>query len=185
MQDGLRYPPAGVETAPASTNIVLLREAARRLNRDHRTVRAAIIKGHIRGGAQPQPHRLRWYVYEDQLPPANAAPPAPRTPLAAASRAPSEEITPAIAATLADQAAKIVALEHNNRILTAAVDDVLDAFEHYKVGTDSYRDAAQHFKAAADGMAASLKKHRDALAQYTTPGHLGDLDAPPSGGDRG
>ncbi|WP_336513615.1 hypothetical protein [Mycobacteroides abscessus] len=184
MSDGLKYPPDGVETIPTSHDVVGLREAARLLGKDPRTVRNAILAGRIRGGAQPYPQRLRWYVYPDQLPSRSS------TQMAQAPGQPSEAANPVGVsdstarlvieqqAVIADQRAQIVALEHNNRILSTAVDELLDALEEYKAGGNSYREAAAHFQSAADGIAASLRRHRDALAQYTTPGHLGDLLAP-------
>ncbi|MBS1693076.1 MAG: hypothetical protein JST91_12725 [Actinobacteria bacterium] len=175
MSDGLKYPPENVETVPTRRDVVGLRDAARALGKDPRTVRNAIIAGRIRGGAEPYPERLRWYVYPDQLPDQ-----AQGDDLAAAAGpvGAQESTTRLIAeqqAVIADQRAQIVALEHNNRLLATAVDDLLDALEEYKAGGHSYREAAGHFQSAADGIASSLRKHRDALAQYTTPGHLGDL----------
>ncbi|EIU74864.1 hypothetical protein MA6G0728R_5253 [Mycobacteroides abscessus 6G-0728-R] len=183
VSDGLKYPPDGVETAPTSHDVVGLREAARLLGKDPRTVRNAIIAGRIRGGAEPYPQRLRWYVYPDQLPhhPSEQVGQAPGGPAEAAGAGAPESATRLIAeqqAVIADQRAQIVALEHNNRLLSTAVDDLLDALEEYKAGGNSYREAAGHFQSAADGIASSLRKHRDALAQYTTPGHLGDLITP-------
>jgi hypothetical protein len=189
VSDGLKYPPDNVETTPTSHDYVSLRDAAERLGKDPRTVRNAIIAGRIRGGAQPYPQRLRWYVYTDQLP-SQGTPPTQQAPLdaATANAAPGSSGLPESAmrliaeqqAIIADQRAKIVALEHNHRILSTAVEDLLDALDSYKAGGNSYREAATHFQAAADGIASSLRKHRDALAQYTTPGHLGNLIAPES-----
>lgn len=182
MSDGLKYPPENVETVPTSRDVVGLRDAARALGKDPRTVRNAIIAGRIRGGAEPYPQRLRWYVYPDQLPdhplePVDQAQGDDRA--AAAGLVSAQESTTRLIAeqqaVIADQRAQIVALEHNNRLLSTAVDDLLDALEEYKAGGNSYREAAGHFQSAADGIASSLRKHRDALVQYTTPGHLGDL----------
>ena len=39
------------------------------MGKDPRTIIRAITAGQIRGGAEPRPQRLRWYVYADQLPP--------------------------------------------------------------------------------------------------------------------
>ncbi|ORB77186.1 hypothetical protein [Mycobacterium timonense] len=175
MAAEFKYPPPEVETTPTSDNIVSLREAARRLRRDHRTLQKMIEKGTLRGGAEPQPHRLRWYVYADELPPAPAATRA-QTPRSHAQ--PSigrDDLPPEVATQLADQAAKIVTLEHTQRVLTSAVGDLLEAFEQYKAGTQDALSAAQHFEASADRFASSLRQHSEALSQHLTPGHLGDL----------
>lgn len=42
-------------------------DAARHLGVDPRTVRAMIKRHEVAGGAEPRPHRPRWYVYADQL----------------------------------------------------------------------------------------------------------------------
>ena len=76
MEGGLIHPPAGVASEPAPDRpYVALNDAARRLHMDRRTVHAALVSGEIQGWARPGRKRLRWYVYEDQLP--TPAPPAP------------------------------------------------------------------------------------------------------------
>lgn len=173
MATGCKYPPEGVETKPTSDDIVWLRDAARALGRDHRTVRDKIILGQIRGGAIPNTHRLRWYVYADELP-ARSAPPDTDVRVPGAS-APLAEQLRAAQDVIDNQATQIVTLEHNNRVLTAAVQDLLDGLDHYKAGARSALDAAQHFEAAADKFAASVQGHRDALAHNLTPGNLSAL----------
>ncbi|MEB3023434.1 MULTISPECIES: hypothetical protein [Mycolicibacter] len=167
---GLKFPPAGVETAPTSTDIVSLRDAARILGRDHRTVQAMITKGTLRGGAEPQPQRLRWYVYRDALPATTAD----------SQTIQSADQTAVIAdqaAVIADQAARIVTLEHNNRLLAGGVEDLLDGLEHYKAGAESALQAARHFEAAAAKYGTAVRAHRDALAQYMTPSNISALDS--------
>lgn len=166
MTPSLKYPPPGVETVPTSTDIVSLRVAARILGRDHRTVRAMITKGTLRGGAEPQPQRLRWYVYRDALPASTTPPPSPQI----------DDLT----AVVAGQAARILTLEHNNRLLAGAVEDLLDGFEHYKAGAEASLNAAHHFEAAAAKYGDSLRAHRDALAQHMTPSNISALDIPPA-----
>lgn len=173
----MKQPPPGVETTPASRNFVYLREAARRLNRDHRTVKNMVISGSLRGGAEPHPQRLRWYVYTDQLPTETA----PNTPAPAptpVSTAATTSVPPEVLAQLADQAAEIVTLKHSNRVLTAAVGDLLDALEHYKAGAQSALTTASHFERAADGFSATVGHYRDVIAQLNTPSSAADLLPP-------
>lgn len=180
MTDGLKHPPPGVETVPTSRDFVYLREAARRLNRDHRTVKTMIERGALRGGAEPHPQRMRWYVYTDQLPAES------NTSIeAVAAAAPAAEpatgpLPPEIVTKLTDQAAKIVALEHDKRLLTAAVGDLLEALDHYKAGAKSALDTAGHFERAADGFSSTVAHYRDVIAQMTTPNTVADLMAPDS-----
>lgn len=137
-----KQPPAGVETTPVGP-VVPLAEAAKRLDKDPRTIMRAIKAGGIRGGAMPRPERLRWYVYEDELPPEpdDAAP------------TPTSE---------ADQLrAQVVSLTEANRLLIAAQQDLLDADR-------STNEAAEKYRAVA-------RDYLDALAQFMTPGNVGDL----------
>ena len=122
-----------------------LKEAAARLNKDPRTVVRAITAGTIRGGAMPRPERLRWYVYADELPPEPGAAAAPPPP------------TP----ELDDLRAQVVSLKETNRLLMAAQQDLMDAHQ-------SSQDAAEKYRAAG-------QKYLEALSQFMTPGHLGDL----------
>ncbi|MGB8403495.1 MAG: hypothetical protein WCE30_05360 [Mycobacterium sp.] len=166
-----------METTPTSRDFVYLREAARRLGRDHRTVKNMIEHGTLRGGAEPHPQRLRWYVYTDQLPAdtntATPAPPAGPQAGAATSVLPSE-----IVAQLADKDAEIVTLKHNNRLLTAAVGDLLEAFDNYKAGAQSALASATHFERSADGFSSTIAHYRDVIAQMNTPSTAADLFAP-------
>jgi hypothetical protein len=138
-----KQPPPGVETAPGGP-IVFLSEAAARLGKDPRTVVRAITSGQLRGGALPRPERLRWYVYEDELPPLMGA-----APVASAG------------SQLEDLRAQVVSLKEANRLLIAAQQDLLDADRSTGQAADKYRAVA--------------RSYMDALAQFMTPGHLGDL----------
>jgi hypothetical protein len=125
--------------------VVPLQEAAARLNKDPRTVIRAIKAGEIRGGAMPRPERLRWYVYAAELPTA--------APVAAPA--------PAADAVVEDLRAQVVSLSEANRLLIAAQQELLDADR-------ATNDAAEKYRAVA-------RSYLDALAQFMTPGHLGDL----------
>ena len=125
--------------------VVPLKDAAARLRKDPRTLIRAITAGELRGGAMPRPERLRWYVYADQLPPEPGAAPTPP---------PSDTL-------VEDLRAQIVSLTEANRLLIAAQQDMLDA------------DQASH--GAAEKYRAAARNYLDALAQFMTPGHLGDL----------
>lgn len=137
-----KQPPPGVETTPGGS-VVFLADAAARLGKDPRTVIRAITAGQLRGGALPRPERLRWYVYEDELPP---IPGTVTTP-------PDSRID--------DLRAQVVSLSEANRILIAAQQDLLDADR-------SVNESAEHYRSVA-------RSYLDALAQFMTPGHLGEL----------
>ena len=139
-----KQPPPGVETAPQGP-VVSLQEAATRLGKDPRTVIRAIKAGEIRGGAMPRPERLRWYVYADELPGADAR---------CAARCAAD-------AVVEDLRAQIVSLSEANRLLIAAQQELLDADR-------ATNDAAEKYRAVA-------RNYLDALAQFMTPGHLGDM----------
>lgn len=157
----MKYPPGGVATEPVQDQpYVPLRDAARRLHMDRRTLQAAVASGDVRGWARPGPQRLRWYVYEDQLPL-----PSPTTAPAA-----GEEIgrlrseIAALRAEVADLRvdrdavanlrAQVVALTETNLLLLGAQDDL---------------------SGAATALQSATQKYRQALAQFMTPGHPGEL----------
>lgn len=136
-----KQPPPGVETTPGGP-VVFLKEAAARLGKDPRTVTRAIIAGQIRGGALPRPERLRWYVYEDELPGTvqPTATPDPR---------------------IDELQAQLITMTEANRLLIAAQQNMLDAAGSTSEASDRYRAVAQ--------------KYLDALAQFMTPGNIGEL----------
>jgi hypothetical protein len=124
---------------------VSLSEAAKRLGKDPRTIIRAIKAGEIRGGAMPRPERLRWYVYTNELPPLPGAPAPPPPP----------------GGDVDDLRAQIVSLTEANRLLIAAQQDLLDADRSTNEAADKYRAVARDYL--------------DALAQFMTPGNLGEL----------
>ncbi|KUI36246.1 hypothetical protein [Mycobacterium sp. GA-2829] len=146
-----KQPPPGVETTPEGP-VVSLREAAAVLGKDPRTLKRAITAGEIRGGASPRPERLRWYVYASEL--ESGQPEAEPTP------PPTSEVE-TLRAEVEDLRAQVVSLTETNRLLIAAQQDVMDADRSYREAADKYRAASQ--------------KYLDALTQFMTPGHLGDL----------
>jgi hypothetical protein len=56
-----------IEPAP-DRDFIALKDAARRQHIDRRTLQNAVVAGDVDGWARPGPQRLRWYVYEHQLP---------------------------------------------------------------------------------------------------------------------
>lgn len=126
-------------------DVVPLQEAAARLGKDPRTLIKAISSGKLRGGAMPRPERLRWYVYASELP----VPPTPAPPPAGAD------------VVVQDLRAQVLSLQEANRLLIAAQQDLLDAGA-------AGGDAAQKYRAVA-------QRYLDALGQFMTPGHLGDM----------
>ncbi|GAT07678.1 hypothetical protein H7I77_09990 [Mycolicibacterium novocastrense] len=156
-----------IESHPqADRHVISARQAARILRRDVRTIRRMIESGALQGGATAGPKQKRWYVYVDQLPPASSEQPTP-------SATGSDEV--------ADLKAQIVTLQETNRLLSASHALTLAAMEDYKAGAEGfriaaegYRQAALKYQSAAEGFHGALEHQRDALAQFTTPGHLGD-----------
>lgn len=147
-----KQPPPGVETTPQGP-VVSLQEAAAWLGKDRRTLMRAIQAGQIRGGAIPRPERLRWYVYADELPPhASGDSPTPPPPVSSLVARDTQ---------VEDLRAENVSLREANRILIAAQQDLLDADEATHSAADRYRSVA--------------RSYLDALAQFMTPGHLGEL----------
>lgn len=79
-----------------------------------------------------------------------------------ADQLPGEPTAPAPAtAYIEDLRARLVSLEETNRLLIAAQQDLLDAEQTSHSAAGKYRDVA--------------RRYLDALAQFMTPGHLGEL----------
>jgi hypothetical protein len=125
--------------------VVPLKVAAAQLGKDPRTLIRAITAGELRGGAMPRPERLRWYVYADEL---------PRVPDAVTGPSPAP-------AAVEELRAQVVSLQEANRLLIAAQQELLDADQ-------STHEAAEKYRAVA-------RSYLDALAQFMTPGHAGEL----------
>jgi hypothetical protein len=140
-----KQPPPGVETTPQGP-VVPLSEAAAWLGKDPRTLIKAIKAGTLRGGATPRAQRLRWYVYAEELAPLSEA-------VAAAAPAPDSYVD--------ELRAQNVSLMEANRLLIAAQQDLLDADR-------TSHDAAEKYRAVA-------RRYLDALAQFMTPGNIGEL----------
>jgi hypothetical protein len=122
-----KQPPPGVETTPGGP-VVSLKEAAKQLGKDPRTIIRAITAGEIRGGAMPRPERLRWYVYTDELPPQ-----------------PGAVTAPPAGAEVDELRAQVVSLTEANRLLIAAQQDLLDADRSTSEAADKYRAVAQNY----------------------------------------
>lgn len=158
---GWKYPPEGVPAEPEPDRASIpLSEAAERVGADRRTLLAAIKKGHLAGWARPGPGHLRWYVYEDALPgQAGDDVSSTLTRLEAENARLRAEIADLRAArdgdgdrdgeqsAIADLRARVVRAEAANLLLVAAHAD----------------------------LAAAAEKYRQALVQYMTPGHVGEL----------
>jgi hypothetical protein len=151
-----KQPPPGVETTPGGP-VVSLAEAAARLNKDPRTLMRAITNGTIRGGAMPRPERLRWYVYTDELPTESSAAPTPPD------------------ARVDDLRAQVVSLAEANRLLIAIHQDLLDAGQSAKEAADLAIESANKSSEASDKYRAVARSYADALSQFMTPGHPGEL----------
>lgn len=162
-EDGvLRHPPSGVPSEPTSGRAyVPLRDAARLLHLDRRTLQAMVVSGGIQGWARPSPQRLRWFVYEDQLS-ADATGPSASPEVAkllsqvAALRTELAQMSQAVE-SVADLRAQIVALTETNLLLLGAQEDL---------------------GVVASTMDAAAQKYRQALGLFMTPGHPGALTAP-------
>jgi hypothetical protein len=122
-----KEPPPGVETTPGGP-VVPLAEAAKRLNKDRRTIIRAITDGEIRGGAIKRTQRLRWYVYADEIPPQPGAVPAT-----------------AAGPDVDELRAQVVSLSEANRLLIAAQQDLLDADRSTGEAADKYRAVARNY----------------------------------------
>ena len=183
-----------IESRPEDGRAVIsAREAARILRRDVRTVRRMIQDGDLEGGATAGAKQRRWFVYLDQLPTHAPAP---------ATHGSDDIESAAAAATIAAQRAENLELrvqlgsaQETARLLIASQAGILEAVEQYRVSVaeivsaadgyrvaaDGYQQSADHFRRAAagfqstaDNLVGVLARYRDALSQFTTPGHPGD-----------
>jgi hypothetical protein len=160
-ESGWRYPPAGVPTeAEPSRGYLPLSEAAQRAGIDRRTLQSAVVRGDTGGWARPGPGHLRWFVYEDSLPSARGD----------------------------DVAGRLDRLEVENQRLSARLVD-LQMSRVDGGGSDSAETVVADLRArlvmaeeanlllisAHEDLAAAADKYRRALAQFMTPGHVGEL----------
>lgn len=104
-----------------------------------------IKSGRLRGGAIPRPERLRWYVYEDALPARDVG-----DAVAVDRIAGSDEV--------AELRAQLIAQREANRLLLIAQQELLEV------------DAS-----TADRYRSIARVYLDALGQFMTPGHIGEL----------
>jgi hypothetical protein len=173
----LKLPPAGVATSPLPDRPwVPLRAAATRLRMDHRTVQAAVTSGEIAGWARPAPQRLKWFVYEDQLPAASDS--HSDGSAVAALRAEVAELRAQVSALSAAPARLDV--EDLVRTVTAGV-----VAESRRVAAEESADLRATVTSltetnllllgAQDDLAAAGAKYRQALGMFLTPGHPGGL----------
>jgi hypothetical protein len=148
--------------------------------------------GQLDGYYRPSSQRGSWFVYADQLP-IGPVPPAqdPAAELDAA-RTEVSRLTAELDAVRSD----LVTAQETNRLLLAAQAELVDAIAEYEVGAtetaagatglqtviDAYQQSNAHLlqgevrmQAAADKFRKVVALQRDALAQFTTAGHLGEL----------
>lgn len=187
MAERLRHPPPGVPTEPVGDErYVPLAHAAERLHMDPRTVRAAITSGEIRGWVRPSPQRMRWFVYEGQLPARAAAGTA--TGEVAALRI---EVATLRAEVAALQATGGVDSAELARVVEAAVGQLRaeiarsaeSAQAELRARVVNLTETNLLLMQAQDelgGVATTLEgvaqKYRRALAMFMTPGHPGELE---------
>lgn len=178
----LRFPPSGVPTEPAQNrDFMALRDAARRMQMDRRTLQAAVVSGAVGGWARPGPERLRWFVYSDQV----------------TASGPGESSAESVAAlrdevaALREQVQVLRDSEPRNPFDQKVMDEVRTeagrvagaAVADLRAENVSLKEAALLLLAAQEqlgGVVATMdgvaQKYREALLLFMTPGHLGELD---------
>jgi len=187
VAERLRHPPPGVPTEPVGDErYVPLAQAAERLRMDPRTVRAAIAAGEIRGWVRPSPQRLRWFVYEDELPARGAAPTA--TGEVAALRTEVAALRAELAALRATGGVDPTELA---RVVEAAVGQLrADIARTAETAEAELRarvvnltetnlllmQAQDELGGVATTLQGVAQKYRRALAMFMTPGHPGELE---------
>jgi hypothetical protein len=192
-EGAFRYPPAGVAIEPAPDRpFIALKDAARRQHIDRRTLQNAVVAGDVDGWARPGPQRLRWYVYEDQLP---TTPPAGGGEPQDSALADADEVAGlrrevaalrAQVETLAQQASGVDiprAIEAARKELRAELGEmtesaVADLRAHIVTLTETnllLLEAQEELGSVATTLDSVAQKYRRALAQFMTPGHVGEL----------
>jgi hypothetical protein len=193
-EGAFKYPPAGVAREPApDRGFVALKDAARRLHMDRRTLQNAVVAGEVGGWARPGLQRLRWYVYEDQLlttapgssdAPEGAAPPAERDDVAGLRREVAElrarvEILQRGAGGV-DVAQAIASARNELRAELAGMTEsaLADLRAHIVNLTETnllLLEAHEELGGVATTLDSVAQKYRRALALFMTPGHPGEL----------
>jgi hypothetical protein len=192
-EGAFRYPPAGVAIDPAPDRpFIALKDAARRQHIDRRTLQNAVVAGDVDGWARPGPQRLRWYVYEDQLP---TTPPAGGGEPQGSGLADADEVAGlrrevaalrAQVETLGQQAGGVDiprAIEAARKELRAELGEmtesaVADLRAHIVTLTETnllLLEAQEELGSVATTLDSVAQKYRRALAQFMTPGHVGEL----------
>jgi hypothetical protein len=171
----LKLPPAGVATSPLPDRPwVPLRTAAARLRMDHRTVQAAIANGEIAGWARPAPQRLKWFVYDDQLPAGSDGDGSAVTALRAEVAELRAQVSALSTAPPRSDVAELVravtaeVLAESRRVAAQESADL-------RATVTSLTETNLLLLGAQDDLAAAGAKYRQALAMFLTPGHAGGL----------
>lgn len=160
-QGGLQRPPSGVPSEPTPDRpYIPLKDAARLLHLDRRTLQASLLEGRVQGWARPGPRRLRWFVYEDQV---STGARSDASGEVARLRSEVAELRAELAqvsqtlGSVADLRAQVVTLTETNLLLLGAQEEL---------GT------------VASAMDRAVQNYREALGLFMTPGHPGALTAP-------
>jgi hypothetical protein len=186
-EGGLKYPPVGVAMEPApDRRYVALKDAARRLHMDRRTLQNAVEAGGVDGWARPGLQRLRWYVYEDQL--ASTPPPASESSTEVAQlraevvqlRAQVAQLSEQIGSVPVDPAQVIEAARSElraeaHRLAETAVADLRAQIVTLTETNLLLLEAHDELGGVAATMQSAAQKYRRALALFMTPGHPGEL----------
>jgi hypothetical protein len=145
-----------------------------------------VTQGELEGGCRVVNERRRWFVYADQLQPAQMP--------ATDGHQHVADVNEALRTELAAARAAASTAEEANRLLTASQANVDTAFNEYRKATDEsialaneyralldrYSSAAAGFRSSAEGFAAALSNYRDILALLMTPDDLSSLDEHPT-----
>jgi hypothetical protein len=174
---------------------VALKDAARRLHIDRRTLQNAVVAGEVDGWARPGPQRLRWHVYEDQLlttppgPPGAdsmpaSSPPAGGDDVAGLRRevaelraqvetlkeqAGSGVVTPVVEAVRKELRAELAGMSE------AAIADLRADVVTLRETSLLLLEAQEELGGVATTLDSVAQKYRRALALFMTPGHPGEL----------
>lgn len=193
-EGALKYPPAAVPREPASgRRFVALKDAARRLHMDRRTLQSAVIAGEIQGWARPGLQRLRWYVYEDQLPTTTSA--ATEGPEGAGQLGGSDDVA-GLRREVAELRAQVQTLQQGpgsvdvaqaiasarnelraevTGITESAVADLSAEIVNLRATNLLLLEAQEELGGVATTLDSVAQKYRRALQLFMTPGHPGEL----------